>query len=290
MKDALTALESTPLTTFLVVGGIVLIVLALAGGFSDKIKIPPERQRLTGIIGIVFLVIGVGLYLLAPETSEPAAETPAQPPTATAEEASPTATSPAPPTDAAPESQTFVETFDIARSWPMGQYDDTTVHLEDGNYILEVAGVEQTAWSTSDYKFADGIYSLEGALLTGDVAASYGMIWRSDTNADEFYAFQVDANGLVWIGRCLNACAERVMLVGSGWFESDAVRKGVDQTNVLRVEADGSTFTFFVNGIEVGRSVDAARSEGTIGVIVESADGDKTVARFDNFTVISADK
>ncbi|MCO5192389.1 MAG: hypothetical protein M9930_03710 [Anaerolineae bacterium] len=287
MKDALTALENTPLTTFLVVGGIVLIVLALAGGFSDKIKIPPERQRLTGIVGVVFLIIGVGLYLLAPETGDQITENPTQTPIGTATIVpSPT---PTPPTAATAEPKTFVQTFDVAKSWPIGQYNDTVLRLENGVYVMEVAGAEQTAWSTADDRFADGIFSLEGALLEGDSAASYGIVWRSDTNADEFYAFQVDADGLVWIGRCLNACAERVMLVGSGWFESDAVRTGYNQTNVLRVEADGSAFTFFINGVEVGRSVDAARSEGTIGVIVETANGERTVARFDNFTVISAD-
>jgi hypothetical protein len=290
MKDILLALEGTPLPTFLVIGGLALIVLALAGGFSDKIAIPPQRQRLTGILGSIFVLLGVILYMQAPAPAEEAQDIVPTPPPATAVGSAPTAVpTPTPqPTPDVAETEPFVETFVNPQTWPLGEFNDTFLTISGGQYIMRVLGSEQTAWSTSEYVFDDGIYSVEGALLSGSLDASYGIIWRSDNSADEFYAFQVDGNGLVWIGRCLNACAQRVMLVGSGWFTSDAVRVGYNETNVLRVEADGGSLAFFVNGVEVGRSVDAARLTGAIGVMMETADGTDTSARFDNYTVIPA--
>ena len=143
-----------------------------------------------------------------------------------------------------------MQTFDVAKSWPIGQYNDTVLRLENGVYVMEVAGADRPPGQRLTIDLLTASFP-RGRLLEGDSAASYGIVWRSDTNAMNS-AFQVDADGLVWIGRCLNACAERVMLVSSGWFESDAVRTGYNQTNVLRVEADGSAFTFFINGVGWG--------------------------------------
>ena len=64
MAELLGAVQDTPIPNLLVVAGIVFIFLAIAGGLSDKVTVPKERQRLIGAIGAVLLIAGVGLHLL----------------------------------------------------------------------------------------------------------------------------------------------------------------------------------------------------------------------------------
>ncbi len=64
MAELLGAVQDTPIPNLLVVAGIVFIFLAIAGGLSDKVTVPKERQRLIGGIGAVLLVAGIGLHVL----------------------------------------------------------------------------------------------------------------------------------------------------------------------------------------------------------------------------------
>ena len=64
MAELLGAVQDTPIPNLLVLAGIVFIFLAIAGGLSDKVTVPKERQRLIGGIGAVLLVAGIGLHVL----------------------------------------------------------------------------------------------------------------------------------------------------------------------------------------------------------------------------------
>ncbi|GAB4150357.1 MAG: hypothetical protein Fur0021_12820 [Candidatus Promineifilaceae bacterium] len=58
------SLQNTPLPTILVVGGILLLVLAVASELGGKITIAPQRQKSALILGIGLLAIGVALYFI----------------------------------------------------------------------------------------------------------------------------------------------------------------------------------------------------------------------------------
>jgi hypothetical protein len=94
---------------------------------------------------------------------------------------------------------------------------------------------------------ADGIYSVEATPLDGPLDNGYGMIFRAEDDAQSFYIFEVSADGFVWIGYCLDACAEQAALIGDGWFPAEAVRQGLDVTNTLRVRAEAGNMIFYVN-------------------------------------------
>jgi len=64
MAELLGAVQGTPIPNLLVLAGIIFIFLAIAGGLTDKVTVPKERQRLIGSIGAVLLVAGIGLHLL----------------------------------------------------------------------------------------------------------------------------------------------------------------------------------------------------------------------------------
>ena len=64
MAELLGAVQDTPIPNLLVLAGIVFIFLAIAGGLTDKVTVPKDRQRLIGGIGAVLLVTGIGLHVL----------------------------------------------------------------------------------------------------------------------------------------------------------------------------------------------------------------------------------
>ena len=95
MKDIITALKDTPVPSILIIAGIVFLILALAGKLAGQIEVPPARQKLTGVIGVVLLVIGLVLYVVPPKSVSPS-------PVANTTTNSPTSNSIQAPTSPAP--------------------------------------------------------------------------------------------------------------------------------------------------------------------------------------------
>jgi|APSaa5957512622_1039677.scaffolds.fasta_scaffold108325_1 hypothetical protein len=81
MKDFLTVLkelQNTPVPLLLVGGGILFLFVAVGGQFGAKINADSEtRHKAAGIIGIVLLFVGIGLYVVpfvvgpTPTSNEP---------------------------------------------------------------------------------------------------------------------------------------------------------------------------------------------------------------------------
>jgi len=86
---------NAPIPLFFVAAGILCVVIAITGRIGGKIEIivPPEKQRLLGVVGILFLVIGLVIGFILPNlidtgikqtsthpiTSTPATTTPPTP-------------------------------------------------------------------------------------------------------------------------------------------------------------------------------------------------------------------
>ncbi len=65
MDDIIRALSEINVPTALVIFGIVLLFLGLAGKFGTYVEIRKERQNLVAVVGAVILLAGVGLYAYA---------------------------------------------------------------------------------------------------------------------------------------------------------------------------------------------------------------------------------
>lgn len=180
----------------------------------------------------------------------------------------------------------YEETFDSLGKWGSGNSAEVDGQVKDGVYEMLVKSNHGLYLATAGENFGNGVYELEATQIAGPLNNGYGMLFRVDEATDSFYVFEVSGDGYVWIGWCNELCEnEAEALIGGDWFFSPAVNQGLQATNNLRVNADGSRMTFFVNDVEVGRSSDKRLTEGDIAVMVETLGEPNVRVMFDNFKV-----
>jgi hypothetical protein len=180
----------------------------------------------------------------------------------------------------------YHETFDEPGNWRTEEDADVSGQIQNGVYDLLVKTADLFIWTTAGEDFGDGIYEVEATPVEGPLDNGYGMLFRVDDENDNFYLFQISSDGFVWIGRVRDGGrGERQAIIGNWWFESDAVRQGLDVTNRLQVRAEGANMIFYVNDREVGRVTDDAFRRGDIGLMVESFGVGGVRVHFDNFSV-----
>lgn len=185
---------------------------------------------------------------------------------------------------AACSSNDFNETFDDEGNWGVGREADVSGDITGGVYELTVESSNGIFWSSAGVDLTDGTYVVEATQIDGPLDNGYGMMFMADMEADNFYLFEVSGDGYVWIGYCEAGCQGNItQLVDSGWFQSSAVRQGLNQTNELRVEVEEGTMLFFVNGQEVGRAFNEERFTGDVGILVETIGAGGVQVHFDNY-------
>lgn len=180
----------------------------------------------------------------------------------------------------------YLETFDTPGTWRVASDSNVTGFVDNGVYDFTVLADQLTFWTTAGLEFNDGIYEVEATQRGGPIDNGYGMIFRVNDETDDFYSFQVSGDGYVWIGRYQQGGVEEAEpIIEDWWFPSESVNQGVDQTNTLRVQAEGQNMIFFVNGSEVGRVSDASFANGDIGLMVRTLGLGGVNVEFDNFSV-----
>ena len=178
----------------------------------------------------------------------------------------------------------YVETYDKTGKWGSGSSADVEGHVDNGVYELLVKSNSGVYLATAGESFGDGVYEVEATQVAGPLNNGYGFLYKLDEDTDSFYVFEISGDGWIWIGRCADLCeSEQVALVGGDWFRSPAVNQGLQATNSLRVVVDGTLMTFYVNGVEVGRTSDDRLTEGDIAVMVEALGESGVRVIFDNF-------
>lgn len=182
------------------------------------------------------------------------------------------------------ESQPYDESFESIGSWGTGNSAEVEGQVKNDVYELHVKSNHGLYFASAGEKFGDGNYELEATQIAGPLNNGYGMLFRMDEAGDAFYVFEISGDGYVWIGYCESLCEEvAIALVGGDWFPSAAIASGLHAKNHLRVVVDGPRMTFYVNGIEVGRTSDNRLREGDIAVMVEALGEENVRVAFDNF-------
>jgi len=180
----------------------------------------------------------------------------------------------------------YSEPFNEAGSWTVGDDATATGTIQNGVYEMSIEQSGDIFWVTAGRKFADAAYEVAATPVEGTLDNGYGMLFRVDDKDSAFYIFKISSDGYVYIGRCIESCADVTVLVDRDWFASDAVQQGLNVTNILRVEASGSDMIFYVNGTEVGRATDEELEQGDIGLVAETFTPGGLRVQFDNYSVM----
>lgn len=180
----------------------------------------------------------------------------------------------------------FLETFDQPGQWSTGEDAYSIGRVEDGVYDFTVLESDISRWASAGRQFSDGVFTVEARAVSGPLDNGFGMIFRADAEAGNFYLFKVSADGYVWIGRYQDG-AEDTTIIGDHWFESPAVQQGLGVTNILQVRAEAGNMIFFVNGQEVGRVTDDTFTSGDVGLLVQALGEGGVQVAFDNLSVVA---
>lgn len=130
--------------------------------------------------------------------------------------------------------------------------------------------------------FADFVLEVDVTQLSGDLESSYGVLFRMQ-GADQFYRFDITSNGLyVMERRNPDGTWTRFL---DDWTESEAIKQGLATTNRLKVQAQGSILSFYVNDQLLQQVNDASYASGNIALDAGTFGHPGLHVAFDNLVV-----
>ena len=180
----------------------------------------------------------------------------------------------------------YHEPFISTGSWRVGDDLDVSGEVKEGQYHFLVKQDVGIFWTTANKTFSDGLYSVDVAQVEGIAdKTGYGLMWRVNDEVDDFYLFEISADGYAKLSLCNAGCAEEKALVGDWWFASPAIAQGLGVTNTLKVEANIGNMIFFINDTEIGRVTDNTLTKGDVGLFVETLGIGNAKIIFDNVKV-----
>jgi len=172
---------------------------------------------------------------------------------------------------------------DPASGWETWDNGGTSSKYVDGEYRLAVNLKDYAAWShpAEEHKFRDFAVEVNARQVEGSLDSTFGPIVRYDPDRERYYWFQINADGYYSVEE--NWEGEWIVL--QEWEASDAIKKGLDATNHMRVVCDGDRFSFYVNDTLLTELTDRALRAGTIGLAAGAYTEPPVVVLFDNLSV-----
>jgi hypothetical protein len=174
---------------------------------------------------------------------------------------------------------------DPATGWTERKFDNYFIgYHEPESYHVEIttANYKTTVFEPQKESFGD--FTTEAQILA--VAAKtapegdfrYGLAFRR--SGDQYYAFAISPRTKKWF----------VLKSSPGGLET--LQEGVDQSihdldaaDLLRVDAQGSSFLFHINDKMVSQVTDLDYTSGEVGLYVETFDATNTHIHFDQLTI-----
>jgi hypothetical protein len=108
----------------------------------------------------------------------------------------------------------------------------------------------------------------------------FGIAFRF-RSPSEHYRFVLTCSGKARFTRVLNGRDSALIPL----TDTFAALSGVPAQNRLAVLAEGSTYRFFINGLEVFSAHDSTLPSGQLALVVWVRDGPQTTASFDDFVL-----
>lgn len=179
-------------------------------------------------------------------------------------------------------------------------YEDAFVPGEAGRWLIEA---DNLAWSAivneqmviavdapnlvqyaalDGQTFSDFVLEVDATLVDGNPESSYGVLFRM-AGPQQFYRFEVTGNGLYAVERYDGG--DSWTRLTAGWVESPAISQGLGGRNHLRLEANGATLTFAVNGEPLDSFSDTAYAAGGVALDAGTFARPGVQVAFDNLVI-----
>lgn len=150
-------------------------------------------------------------------------------------------------------------------------------------YAVQTSTPHEFAWCYSGQQtFSNVVITAQARLLRGEV---YGLVFRLNPAAQEFYALEINARGEYrFVLATGSNPAAWITLID--WTRSTAIQSGYNQTNNFLVISSGSDFRFYINKqLIVTSYTNAAYIAGLVGFLVGGDTSAGTEAIFNNMVV-----
>jgi formylglycine-generating enzyme required for sulfatase activity len=161
------------------------------------------------------------------------------------------------------------EFSDPNSGWPTGEHEHQQFGYHPAAfYHLEVSAPNDSLEVYRGLSFGDVTAEIEVLVDHTDTESGdfhYGLTVRK--SEDRFYAFTISPRTKTWVALKSSPAGVEVLAEGT----NDSIR-GFLTADTLRVDADGSDFTFFINDQVVTQISDSDYASGDVGFIVETVD------------------
>jgi hypothetical protein len=162
----------------------------------------------------------------------------------------------------------------------IGYHEPEYYHIEIKSPHLKAPVVGVPDAETNN--FPDATVELQAYTVAGRTATDgdyrYGLVFRR--SGDNYYAFTISPTTKKW--EVFKSSPSGIVPLTEGVEESI---QGLDVDDLLRVDAQGSSFLFSINDRLVGQVTDADYPEGTVGLYAENIENTNTHVHFDTLTI-----
>ena len=189
-------------------------------------------------------------------------------------------------TTVADEDVLYHDTFtNPATAWPEEKFDNFFIGYHEPEYYhVEITSpnYKTTVFEPGKQSYGDvtievkAFSALSRTAEAGDF--SFGPVFRR--SGDQYYAFVISQRTKKWYVLKSTPTALTVLVEGTDEGIHDP-----DVEDVLRVDAQGSNFTFSINDKVVGQVTDADYASGEVGFFVQSFDVPAVHIHFDELTI-----
>jgi hypothetical protein len=183
----------------------------------------------------------------------------------------------------------FSDDFSSTKSgWEWSLEDDFLASYTNGSYVMTVVPADYWSYYLNPkLDLTDFAVEVEATKKSGPDDNVFGLAVRiagpDDYSVPEsYYAFLLSSDGYYDIEEYNNG----EWITSPNWIKSEAIKTG-NQTNLIKVVAQGDKFSFYANGEKLGDFVDDTIARGSIGLYAGSQTEGNVVIAYDNFKVWS---
>lgn len=180
---------------------------------------------------------------------------------------------------------TYVDKFDgnSTISWILEADEMGSTQYEGGQlqFSIPAAGVARYA-RAEGLDASNFVTEVEVTQLAGSTNAGYGLLFRLQ-DTESFYRFNITGNGYYMVEK--RSAGGNWVRLTNDWQQTSLLLTGLNNRNLLKVEARDTSLSFAINGFEVFSINDGEYASGGIALNAGTFDQGGLVVAFDNFSL-----